>query len=89
MNSPHLSKCELRNSNSADYGTLMLIIRFRYYPSVIFTIFEAKFIILLIYSKKKGSLVSKSIVKCNPLKTNDISVGYVLVPKETIFSKKL
>ena len=89
MNSPHLSKYELRNSNSANYGRLMLIIRFRYYPSVMFTVFEAKFIILLISSKKKGSLVSKSILKRNLLKTNDISLGYVLVPKETIFSKKL
>ena len=89
MNSPHLSKYELRNSNSDDYGRLMLIIRFRYYPSAMFTVFESKFIILLIYSKKKGSLVSKSIVKCNPLKINDISLGYVLVSKETIFSKTL
>ena len=89
MNSPHLSKYELRNRNSDDYGRLMLIIRFRYYPLAMFTVFESKFIILPIYSKKNGSLVSKSIVKCNPLKTNDISLGYVLVSKETTFSKTL
>ena len=44
MNSSHISKYELRNSNSADYGSLMLIIRFNYFPSVMFTVFYAKFI---------------------------------------------
>ena len=52
MNSPHLSKYELRNSNSDDYGRLMLIIRFRYYPSAMFTVFESKFIIFAYILKK-------------------------------------
>ena len=75
MNSSHLSKYELRNSNSADYWKADVNYKIQLFPfSDVYSLL-GKIYQYCSYIFKKEFLVSRSIVKRSVLKINDISLG--------------